>query len=399
MCPRIIIAALCCSPALLVTSCTSSPGTKPQVANADTAVLELLAQSTGHTVLSRQTVIRFGVTQPKDTLRMNGIIIPDERRTNKIAARFGGRIEKLYVRFPFQYVGKGEKLLDLYSPELNASISEYLFLRAKDSLSVLTAQAKQKLVLLGLTGSQLDQFVKAGKVPPSVSIYASYEGYVLPFDTPSNAANAMTGNNSSNPGMSSMGQTGNNNAATASTNSSAIREGAYISAGQTLFAINDAKEIIASFSISSAAFSSMQTGIMVNVKSELSPGQSISGSVQLIEPIFESGQRFVSVRVPLTNATGILKFNSLVTGELQHTSTSVYAIPSSCVYDLGERKIVWVKTGEADHVPFFTPRIITTGTDDGQNTEVLSGLQPGEEIAQDAGLMVDREGIIQIKQP
>lgn len=377
-------------------ACSSTQHEHPVTGATDTLLIEILAQTPAYTVLSEQSVVRFGDAIQSDTIGMNGIIVPDERRTNKIAARVNGRIEKLYVRFPYQYVSKGEKLLDLYSEELNTAINEYIFLWRKDSASLLTARSRQKLLLWGMMNFQMDGFTKTGKVPATISLYSPYSGYVVQMGGSNTSAGTASG-----PGdMGTMGSMKSpdvkSRSGQVSTTSASMREGVYVAAGQTLYALNDAKEVIALFSLTTADLSSVKEGTEVNVKNELLPGTFLTGTVDLVESSFESGdQRFLSARVKLENNSGVLKFNSLAKGEIiRSLPAAVTWLPSSCLFDLGTRKIVWVKSGVADGVPVFTPRIVVTGAGDAGRTEIISGLTQGEEVALEGGLMTDREGII-----
>lgn len=379
---------------LMAFSCTRRGNETARVKEIDVDILKLLAQPTGHTVLSRQSLIRFGKDASNDSISSKGFIIPDERRTNRIAARVGGRIEKLYVRFPYQYIRQGEKLLDLYSPELTTAINEYLFLQAKDSKSNLTIQARQKLVLLGLSNAQVRQFEISGNAPETITVYSPYSGYTVPFESASMSGGAIAERSSSE--MGGMGPIGN--VSEKNSTSPNIREGSYVNIGQTLFAINDAQEVIALLSIAAIEQASVKIGLPVSVTSELFV-KPMSSSIDLVEPVFQNGQRFLFVRAPLANSNGLLKFNSLVTAKFSTNGSGTHTLPASCIFDLGNRKIVWVKSGEVDHVNIFTPRIIITGNTEAEITEIISGLQPGELVARNAGLLVDREGIIKTKQP
>ena len=49
---------------------------------------------------------------------LQGKVTEDERRVAEVTARFGGRIEDLYVNFTGQEVSKGQKLASLYSSEI-----------------------------------------------------------------------------------------------------------------------------------------------------------------------------------------------------------------------------------------------------------------------------------------
>src|SRR5215813_4973188 len=57
-----------------------------------------------------------------------GAIAYDTRLVNTISARVSGRIEKLYVKYRYQHVMKGERIMDIYSPDLLTTQEELLFL-------------------------------------------------------------------------------------------------------------------------------------------------------------------------------------------------------------------------------------------------------------------------------
>ena len=59
-------------------------------------------------------------------VHLQGKVFADERNVAVITARFGGRIEKLFVNFTGQDVMKGAKLATLYSPYLLTAQRELL---------------------------------------------------------------------------------------------------------------------------------------------------------------------------------------------------------------------------------------------------------------------------------
>ncbi len=63
---------------------------------------------------------------PEKEVYLLGKVKPDERNIATLTARFGGRIEKLYVNYTGQYVSKVQKLASIYSPELNTAKQELL---------------------------------------------------------------------------------------------------------------------------------------------------------------------------------------------------------------------------------------------------------------------------------
>ena len=78
-----------------------------------------------------------------------------------ISARVSGRIEKLYVRYRYQHIHKGDRIMDIYSPELVTAQQELLFLIKNDPANEgLIRAAKQKLLLLGMSEEQLNKVIR-----------------------------------------------------------------------------------------------------------------------------------------------------------------------------------------------------------------------------------------------
>ena len=78
-------------------------------------------------VLSSQATVKLQAGNNGNTLKAEGFIVPAQNRNQSVAARFGGRIEKLHVKFSNQYVKQGDKIMDLYSPSLRTIQEEHLF--------------------------------------------------------------------------------------------------------------------------------------------------------------------------------------------------------------------------------------------------------------------------------
>ena len=349
---------------------------------------------TNRTVISTQKAIEPVESNMNFVLRGNGYIAFDWRRNRKLPVRIGGRIERLYVKYNYQYVRKGEKILELYSPELNTYIEEFLYLNRQPNDSILQNKAKQKLLLLGLTPAQIKRITQTGQAPFTISIYSPFEGYVLFNPSGSSGMNKA--------GNASAGMGGGMNAGASVSPSitptvlsdNSIREGMYVSRDQTLFWINDFKEVWGIVAFTKENEKYIRKGLPVTVTSELFPEKPFQTSIQLMEQVYQGGQKFSQARVYLPNTSGILKQNSLVTATVSIPVKSLM-IPAGSVYYLGKISIVWVRTGvtkEGSNI--FQSRVVRIGHRDGNKVEILEGLNTNEVIAKDAGYMADSETII-----
>ncbi|MCK5169828.1 MAG: efflux RND transporter periplasmic adaptor subunit, partial [Bacteroidales bacterium] len=124
---------------------------------------EIVMTESAAKLASIQTII---VTKgaPKKIIYLQGKIQPDERNIAELTARFGGRIEKLFVNFTGQNVTKGERLATIYSPGLVTAQRELLeAISFKDSRPSLYMAAKGKLKLWDLTDKQISDIEAKGE--------------------------------------------------------------------------------------------------------------------------------------------------------------------------------------------------------------------------------------------
>jgi len=353
------------------------------------------ALPTNRTVIARQKVIAPVYSDMNFNIQGNGYIAFDTRRNRKVSVRVGGRIDRLYVKYNYQYVRKGEKILELYSPELNTYIEEYLYVLRQTNDTILQNKAKQKLQLLGLTSAQIQQINLTGNASLTIPVYSPFEGYVL-FN-PSVASDVgSTGNPSGSMGS---GMSGTNNSPPSIQGSvlsdNSIREGMYVSNNQTLFWINDFKEAWGVIAFTKENEKYIHRGQPVTITSELMPDKAVQTSIQLIEQVYEGEQKFTQARVYIPNAAGTLKQNSLITATVSVPVKSLI-VPAGSVYYLGKVAIVWVQVGTTkEGNAVFQSRVVKIGHRGDDKVEILEGLSQNEKIARDAGYLADGETIIQ----
>lgn len=214
------------------------------------------------------------------------------------------------------------------------------------------------------------------------------------FNPSAMAGMSTSGNNSSGMGGMNSGANAAPSVTPTVLPDNSIREGMYVAKDQTLFWINDFKEVwgIAAFTKENEKY--LRNGLPVTVTSELMPEKTFQTSIQFMEQIYQGGQKFSQARVYLPNTSGILKQNSLITVSSSIPVRSLM-VPVSSVYYLGKIAIVWVRTGvtkEGSNI--FQSRVVRIGHRDGKMVQILEGLNTGEFIAKDAGYLADSETII-----
>lgn len=341
-------------------------------------------------VLSRQATVKLQSGINGDIIKAQGYITTDPNRNKSVAARFSGRIEKLYVKFSNQYVKQGDKIMEIYSPDLRTFQEEHLFILKSNNENSLIEKSREKLRLLGVTDNQITQLEKNGLVALTISVFSPTNGYVF-FSEQSQQPNSGTKNN---PAMNSMNMKQNtNNEASYASSVSQIREGIYVNEGQTLFSVNDLQEVWALISVSNQNANQIHENQPVEIVSENNPSKTLNGNVALIEQTFEeASQRFARIRIVLPNPNNSLKINSLVTAQFALSDSKNLQVPSSAVYKTGLTAYVWVKTDTTRNgTGIFQLRKVMAEASNNGMTTIKSGLFPDEEIAKEAGVMTDSE--------
>ncbi len=310
-----------------------------------------------------------------------GRIEYDTRMTGSISARVSGRIEKLYVRYKFQHVTKGQKIMDVYSPELLTAQQNLLFITKNDAGNgSLISAARQKLLLLGMNAAQVQKVVQSGKPILAVSIYSGSTGHL---HNTSGVTNGMeqqitpASMESTEPGTELLN----------------LKEGMYIKKGQTLFSIYNPSKAWALLNIHTDRQALIKKGQLVNIYPESSATPSFQGRVDFIEPFYRDNSRTTSIRVYFDNSRLRLPVGSQVRGSISADTDLSYWLPKESVTSLGIDKIVFLKVSHG-----FKPKKVTTGIIAGKSIQIIKGLSESDSLALNAQFLIDSESFIKVKE-
>ncbi|NQU53708.1 MAG: efflux RND transporter periplasmic adaptor subunit [Bacteroidetes bacterium] len=296
---------------------------------------------------------------PQKSIHLQGKIQEDERRISELTARFGGRIEELFVNFKGQNVRKGEKLATIYSPELVTSQRELLeAISYKETRPALYKAAKGKLKLWDLNDEQIKAIEENGEPQ-------------LYFDVLSPMSGTVTMRH--------------------------VALGDYVKEGTALFKVVDLTRVWALFD----AYESDLPWIKVNDEVEYTiqslPGKTYSGKVSFIDPFIDGKTRVAKVRVDLKNPKLEIKPEMFTTGILESKiagSGNEILIPKTALLWTGKRAVVYVKVQDREN-PSFLYREIVLGPEAGNFYVVADGLNEGEEIAVNGVFKIDAASQLQ----
>ena len=307
-----------------------------------------------------------------------GAVAYDTRQVGTISARVAGRVEKLYVRFRYQKVAGGQKIMDIYSPELVTAQQNLLFLLKNDAANTsFINTAREKLLLLGMSNEQLQQVIKTQKPSLTISVYSKYSGHI-------HEATGVMNSSSNNAGaMKDINVT---------TEELSLKEGMYIQKGQNIFSVYNPSKVWALLNIYADNQGLIKRGNAVQLTAETAPDNSFAGRVDFIEPFFRKENKTLSIRVYFNNSKLQLPVGSQVKAKISGNPQMADWLPKESIVSLGLDKVVFVKAPGG-----FMPHIVATGFTNNGKTQILNGLAVTDSVAQNAQFLMDSESFIKIK--
>ncbi len=394
----------------------------PENLVAETAPRELAVSQAAAKLMAIQTspVERKFVA---NDIRMVGKVQYDETRVKHITAWVPGRLDRLYVDFTGTSVRQGDHLVYLYSPELISAQAELLQAsKAAQNASETTSDyltrsttatlqaAREKLRLLGLTPTQIQEIEQSGEPVTHLTIYAPIGGVVI---------------------------------------QKMANEGMYVNTGTHIYTVADLSQLWVKLDAYESDLPWIRYGQEVQFTTEAYSGETFRGWVSFIDPVLDPKTRTVKVRVDVPNPGGRLKpemfvravVNSQVAQggqvmdadmvgkwicpmhpsvvkdepgtcdvcgmDLVTTESLGYVaadapeqpplvIPATAPLITGKRAVVYVQKPDAE-VPTFEGREVTLGPKAGSYYLVESGLHEGERVVTNGNFKIDSALQIQAK--
>lgn len=347
------------------------PGEEVQI----TEELARLIKSPNETIVTNIKTVKGEFASLPVRYEGVGVVTYDTRQVFTIPTRVGGRLEKVYFKYPFQQVKRGMKVAEIYSNELVTAQQELFYLlNQKNTDQTLLNDAKSKLELLGITDKQLADLISSGKVQYQFPVYSDFDGYVVAETQSAPAPQATT----------SMGMGSTVTQLTNTVNMvELIREGDYVGSGQTLFKVINRTTLWVELNLTIEQSEHIQKGDNIEL---LLDGVYVNAKVDFVQPFYEANPDFVTIRILLPNSNA--KVGSLVRARWTKSAPEAMWIPRQAIVDLGDEEIVFVKMRNA----FVARRVIIQSRSD--NKVSVLGLSSQDEIAANAQFMVDSEGFI-----
>ncbi|MBI5468362.1 MAG: efflux RND transporter periplasmic adaptor subunit [Deltaproteobacteria bacterium] len=304
-------------------------------------------------------------------IRTVGRVDPVENRVYLINAKVSGWVEKLHVDQTDRMVGRGDNLLELYSPDLVSAQEEYLlawkaiekvkespYEDVKGGAASLLEASRQRLKYWDISDDQIQRLKETGKITRTMTIRAPSSGSVT---------------------------------------EKMVVEGQKIEAGEPLFKIIDHSTVWVYGEIYEYEIPYIKVGQAAELYPAYSPGEVYRGKIEhiyshlgSIRYVPEEGTevRTAKVRFELPNPTHGLKLGMYLNVEISvNVAKNALAVPDSAVIDSGARQILIIDKRDGS----FEPRDIKVGAKAEGYYEVLKGVSEGEWAVTSANFLIDSE--------
>ena len=275
-------------------------------------------------------------------VRVPGTVKLDERRVSVISMRADSFIERVENVTTGDLVRKGQRLLEVFSPEVNVAAAQLISNPGFEG-------SRRRLQNLNVPAEVIAEIERTRKVPLSIVWSAPRDGIVL-------ERNAT--------------------------------EGMKAPSGQVLFRLADISLIWILADVPERDIGSIRLGSSVVLRARSLPERTFSGKVTVVYPQINPETRSARVRIEIDNKDGALLPEMYVDVDLASgPEAPVLSVPESAVIETGTRQIVIIDKGDGR----FEPREVKTGIRGDEFVEIREGVEEGNQVVVAANFLIDAE--------
>jgi cobalt-zinc-cadmium efflux system membrane fusion protein len=317
----------------------------------------------------------------EDTILTSGTVSLDDQRTGHVLSPVTGRVTKIFAQLGAR-VKKGDPLATIESPDIGSAVSDVhkaeadliasehdlrrktdLYeQRAASAADVETSEDNRRKAKAELERARQKQYLlRAGNVDAVTQSYT----LVSPIDGEVLLRNI-------NPGIEVQGQYSGGTS-------------------QELFTIGEVDRVWVLGDVYEIDMARVHVGTPATVTVVAYPNKSFQGSVDWVSGGLDPNTRTAKVRCTFDNPEKLLRPLMYSTVRIAVDQKMALAIPRSALLRLGEYKVVFIQTGEADgHITFERIPVDVDEREPSPWLEVKHGLEPGQKVVVDGGALLSQ---------
>ncbi|HMI65633.1 MAG TPA: efflux RND transporter periplasmic adaptor subunit [Cyclobacteriaceae bacterium] len=278
------------------------------------------------------------------TTILNGKLTVNEELTQVISSRTKGRIERLYFKESGRRVEHGQALYEIYSEELLTLQQEYLIalkqyeeLRNEKRYESFLKASEKKLLLLGMTTTQVQLLAKRKTSEPKILFLSPVSGVITRIDA---------------------------------------TEGQYVEEGAPLYRIDKLDPLWVEAEIYTNEEHLAKSGDSVKVVVSGFENSPVDGRITFLSPEYRNGSQILTLRAVIDNSHHQFLPGLQATVLLVNSRKRAIALPVDAVIRSAKGNHVWIRTEEGA----FKPRMVVTGMENPYTVEIIHGLEEKENV-------------------
>jgi len=331
----------------------------------DGADISSVKLSPSQQVLANVQTERVKTMQFQGEKTFNGYVKINESKFAHISTAVSGKIVKMFVSFEGEMVRKGQKVLEIYSPELVSTQKEYLlaldnFNQVKTSgnrLAIEQAQSlvsssRERLILWEMTYAQIDELERTRSVKTTTIQYSKYSGIIT---------------------------------------KKYVHVGHWAMAGEDIYDVADLSSVWVIANIYESDMQYIKNGQTAEIYSTAYPDEVMRAKINFINPVFNPESRTLEVRIDVSNKDMKLKPDMYLKVKINTYVTQSISVPKNAVIRTGEHNYVYIEKEKG----VYEPKEVQIGYEQDGYYAITSGLAEGDLVVTSGGFLIDSESQIQ----
>ena len=324
--------------------------------------------------MSHVQVVTVGQEAFPTVLRLPGSGAYNAFKTTPVITQVSGPVTQVLV-YPGQRVRAGQPMLEVSSPDFAQLRSSYL--KAHDAYTLAEANLKRDEDLYAHHAVAQVELLQAQSTrnQAMADLQAAEQAlHVIGINDPSRLSDGPA--SSKIPVLAPV---------SGEVVDRMVQPGQVIQAGATqVFTISDMSTVWVLVNVYQNDLSSVHLGDAVTVSTDAFPTK-FHGRISYISPSLDPDTRTLKVRIVTGNPHGMLKKDMYVTAIVESGKTKALTVPDDAVLrnDVNE-PFVYVMSGTNQ----FSRRLVNIGQSDNGQTQILSGLKPGDKVSGNGSLFL-----------
>ena len=316
------------------------------------------------------------------TVRIPGTVEPNAYKQVVVTPLVSGRVTRVLAELGDQ-VKRGQTLLQVFSPELADAQTRYLSAKAELEAHEQELARTSKLLVLGAASQQESERLHAEHAAKLAGVQSLRSRLVL-LGMPIASIDALS------PGGAVESTTDVPAPIDGVVTERAANIGLNVDTATKAFTVVDLTSVWVVGALYERDWSRVRVGSAASVTTSASPGLARQGRVSYIDPQVSAETRTARVRVEVPNPRQELRLGMYADIEVAATGNrQAVMVPRSAVQNVGDRQVMYVANPSEPST--FTEREVHLGEASGEQVEVVSGVQPGDQVVSKGSFFVRAE--------